>query len=150
MGKPRDGGVALSVSVCKRVNIFQYWWNLSVCFSRDTGRLSLKCTTHKEQQREHKHTFTSKKTIQNAGRSDSLDVDHRLGQTTCAQGPTVLVFVYVSGASVGLNEACVCFWEHLMGRSILDMGGCQSYNSSDEEDVSALKTNYTNISLFKV
>lgn len=37
-----------------------------------------------------------------------------------------------------------------MGRSILDMGGCQSYSSSDEEDVSALKENYTNVSLFKV
>ncbi|XP_001339864.2 MOB kinase activator 2 [Danio rerio] len=37
-----------------------------------------------------------------------------------------------------------------MGRSALDMGGCQSYNSSDEEDISALKANYNNISLFKV
>ncbi|KTF73765.1 hypothetical protein cypCar_00037310 [Cyprinus carpio] len=37
-----------------------------------------------------------------------------------------------------------------MGRRILDMGGCQSYSSSDEEDVSALKANYTNVSLFKV
>lgn len=37
-----------------------------------------------------------------------------------------------------------------MGRSILDMGGCQSQSSSDEEDVSALKANHTSISLFKV
>ncbi|XP_016148036.1 MOB kinase activator-like 2 [Sinocyclocheilus grahami] len=37
-----------------------------------------------------------------------------------------------------------------MGRSILDMGGCQSYSSSDEEDVRALKANYTNVSLFKL
>ncbi len=37
-----------------------------------------------------------------------------------------------------------------MGRIILDMGGCQSYSSSDEEDVNAPKANYTNVSLFKV
>ncbi|XP_051580908.1 MOB kinase activator 2-like [Myxocyprinus asiaticus] len=30
------------------------------------------------------------------------------------------------------------------------MGGCQSYSSSDEEDVDALKANHTNISLSKV
>jgi len=90
VGKPRDGGVALSVSVCKRVNIFQYWWNLSVCFTRDTGRLSLKCRTHKEQQREHKHTFTSKRnhtecwTERQSGRRPQAWTDNMRIGTRCA------------------------------------------------------------------
>jgi len=70
---------------------FQDWWNLSVCFTGDIERLSLKCRTHKEQQREHKHIRQQEK----AGLRDGLCVDLKIGQTTCASGTAVLDYVTV-------------------------------------------------------
>ncbi|TRY58655.1 hypothetical protein DNTS_024796 [Danionella cerebrum] len=49
------------------------------------------------------------------------------------------------------NRSCsACAGLTAGGARSLAMGGCQSYNSSDEEDISTLKANYSNISLFKV
>lgn len=99
--------------------------------------------THKEQWTEHKHTHSPARK-----------------NGDCKTG-----FIFTWRQHTKMDLLCVCFcvecvsvykWgvfvflRTFMGSSALDMGGCQSYNSSDEEDINALKANYNNISLFKV
>ncbi len=86
-------------------------------------------------------------TRKNAGRSNSLDVDQ---DWTWWRRHAVCLCLFTWQVHRCVRVWMRRVWGPLMGRSILDMGGCQSYSSSDEEDVSALKENYTNVSLFKV